>query len=166
MSYPHTHVRKLLVIFLITSFFIFFFIIGSIAAANQMSSYASLDLKVFDPDYVSGVEGKSVLSFRYLINETFQISLLIRTYNPEMPRVLIQYCPNTGVTGYRRGEFIRIPVDELEIDRDVPGLFELDMNQTTKLISDFAYVSRIGIRGIDCYIGDIRLTGNTARIVF
>jgi len=135
--------KKRPVLPLIACLLLFSFIVGNVYGEDRITSYASLDLKVFDSNYISEVEGKSILSFRYLINETFQISILVKTYNPQMPRVLLQYCPDTGTTGYRRGDFFKVPLFELELNRDFPGLLELDMSQIPESISDFAYVSRI-----------------------
>ncbi|MGA1789932.1 MAG: hypothetical protein ACMUIM_00475, partial [bacterium] len=120
----------------------------------MITSYTSLDLKRFDPNYAITVEGKSVLSFRYAINDTFQILLLVETYNPLTPKVLIQFIPDIGEEGYTMGVFYKVPLSELETDEDFPWLVEVDV---AGYIPDIKSIVRIGIRGVDCYIGDIQL---------
>ena len=131
-----------------------FFLTGRLYGAEVITSYTSLDLKYFDANYPIDIEGKSVLSFRYLINETFQVLLLVETYNPQKPRILIRYVPDIGEAGYMRGILYKVPLPGLEIDLDFQDLIEIDIAEH---IPDVKAVSRIGIRGIDCYIGDIQL---------
>ncbi|MGA1865469.1 MAG: hypothetical protein ACMUHX_10435, partial [bacterium] len=149
-------------ILLLSFQFIFIFMARDVYGSKLISCYTSLDLRELNPNFPDKIEGKSVLSFMYLINETFQLTLFVETYDPNMPEVLIQFYPDNGEDGYTRGDFSRVPLSELDTDRTAAGFLELDISDYISYFygiseTEFKAVSKIGIRGIDCYIGDIWL---------
>ncbi|MBN2372312.1 hypothetical protein JXL19_00800, partial [bacterium] len=135
--------------------------IGRAYGAGSITSYISLDLKASKGNYDNEISGKSILSFRYLINDTFQFLVMVDTNDAQMPKALLKFYPGTEYKVSKQDFLYNISLPSsylntnLNPSKDTPCL--IDKLDIAEIIPGFKGITKIGFRGIDCYIGDIRL---------